>query len=348
MTLEPTPPRASLSGTGLPWRCPTCHRPAAVVSEPGPTRWGDRRGPPKPPIELRCGEAGHVWGSVGGVLCLCDQDNYADSFGKEWLEHARTQVDRHNGTTLSRDKLFSLTRWPTDLHGQRVLEAGSGSGRFTQVLLDAGAETVSFDYSAAVYANRENNGHDPRLTLFRGDIFDIPFAPGSFDRVVCIGVLQHTPDPERACHSLVRMVRPGGELAVDVYRLAYFSFLHPKYYLRPLRKLVPRDTLFSIVRRAVPVLLPVKAALRRIPVVGVPLAFMLVPVPDFRGRLPLTDEQCRQWSELDLVDWISPEHDHPVILRQVERWCRDAGLVEVVIEPVSNGWQFAIRGRKPL
>src|SRR5262249_27940806 len=125
------------------------------------------------------------------------------------------------------------------------------------------------------------------------------------------------------------------------------SVLHPKYYLRPLRRLIPRDRLFALVHRAVPFLLPVKAAVRRIPVVGVPLAHVFVPVPDYRGRLPLTDEQCRVWSELDLVDMISPEHDHPATRWDVERWCRDAGLEQVTIELQSKGWQFTVRGRKP-
>ena len=52
-------------------------------------------------------------------------------------------------------------------------------------------------------------------------------------------------------------------------------------------------------------------------------------------------------AELDLVDMISPEHDHPALRRDGERWCRDAGLSEVVIEHQSKGWQLTVRGRKP-
>jgi SAM-dependent methyltransferase len=320
MTLDPS----------LEWRCPRCKAPLR------PDSGGD--------AVMSC-DAGHHFAADAGIVVLCDVENYAKSFGLEWLRHSRTQVDKFNGTNISRDRFFEFTRWPQRLSGEMVLEAGSGSGRFTQVLLDTGARVVSFDYSAAVHANAQNNGNSDRLTLFRGDIFAIPFAPHSFDRVVCLGVLQHTPDAKRAFDSLVSMVRPGGHLAVDIYRVALVSVLHPKYMLRPLRHLLTADRLYALCVRVVPALVRVKAAVRKIPLVGVPLAHMFVPVPDYRGRLPLTDEQSLEWSQLDLFDMISPAHDHPVTRRTIERWCKDARLQDVEIDVVSKGSQFAVRGR---
>ncbi len=317
------------------WRCPQCREPAVVTF----------RG--RYPVELRC-PRGHRYESQDGILSLVEANNYADSFGLEWRKHSRTQMDKFNGTHISKDRFFDYTGWPRDLSGQRILEAGCGSGRFTQVMLDAGAEVVSFDYSEAVIANRDNNGEHDRLTIFRGDIYQIPFEPGSFDRVLCLGVLQHTPDPARAFQCITKMVRPGGSLAADIYRLAPVSILHPKYMLRPLRHWVSHQRLFELCQRVVPALLPWKAALRKIPIVGVPLAHLLVPVPDYRGRLPLTDEQAVCWSELDLFDWIAPAHDHPATRGRVAEWCREAGIVEPSLRVVSKGWQIAISGKAPL
>ena len=82
------------------------------------------------------------------------------------------------------------------------MEAGSGAGRFTEVLLQTGAEVFSFDYSNAVEANLSNNGEKLNLHLFQGDILNIPFPEEYFDKVICLGVLQHTPDPEKAFISL--------------------------------------------------------------------------------------------------------------------------------------------------
>ena len=44
----------------------------------------------------------------------------------EWLRYASTQVDKHNGTTISRDRFFSFTGWPADLRGVREMPESQG------------------------------------------------------------------------------------------------------------------------------------------------------------------------------------------------------------------------------
>jgi SAM-dependent methyltransferase len=131
-------------------------------------------------------------------------ENYAANFGLQWNRFRQTQLDSYTGLSLSRQRLFLASGCPTCLEGQLILEAGSGAGRFTEVLLETGAEVFSFDYSNAVEANASNNGEQPNLHLFQGDIFNIPFSKESFDEVICIGVLQHTPDPQRAFKNLAK------------------------------------------------------------------------------------------------------------------------------------------------
>ena len=118
-------------------------------------------------------------------------DQYAESFGFQWNAHRQTQLDSRTGLSISRDRLFAVSGWSTDLTGQRVLEAGSGAGRFTEVLLTTGAEVFSTDLSSAIEANLANNGPHPRLHLFQADILNLPVRQDLFDRVICLGVLQH-------------------------------------------------------------------------------------------------------------------------------------------------------------
>lgn len=61
-------------------------------------------------------------------------------------------------TTLSRDELsYCLGKDIKTLKAKYILEAGSGGGRFTEVLIKSGALVDSFDFSKAVEANYKNN-----------------------------------------------------------------------------------------------------------------------------------------------------------------------------------------------
>ena len=94
------------------------------------------------------------------------------------------------------------------MDGARVLEAGSGAGRFTEVLCHTGAKVYSFDYSSAVDANALNNGASPNLVLFQGARFAIPFAEAAFEYVISLGVLQHTPRHSTRSNDLDLRERP--------------------------------------------------------------------------------------------------------------------------------------------
>ena len=49
-----------------------------------------------------------------------------------------------------------------------------------------------------------------------GDALDLPFPDDTFDRVIVSEVLEHIWDDERAIAELVRVLRPGGRIAVTV------------------------------------------------------------------------------------------------------------------------------------
>src|SRR5215207_11686373 len=55
-------------------------------------------------------------------------------------------------------------------------------------------------------------------TAVNGDALALPFADGAFDRVIAAEVLEHVPDHDHALAELVRVLRPGGRLAVTVPR----------------------------------------------------------------------------------------------------------------------------------
>ena len=128
---------------------------------------------------------------IKGAYRIVEENNYTESFGYQWNKFVKTQIDS-NETALSKIRLFAETNWDKeDLTGKNMLEVGSGAGRFSEVILNhTNANLYSVDYSRAVEANYANNGqHGDRFKLFQASIYDMPFAPRQFDKVLCIGVL---------------------------------------------------------------------------------------------------------------------------------------------------------------
>ena len=50
------------------------------------------------------------------------------------------------------------------------------------------------------------------------DINNMPFQDGAYDSVICSEVLEHVPSPEESIKELIRVLKPGGVLALSVPR----------------------------------------------------------------------------------------------------------------------------------
>ena len=280
----------------------------------------------------------HSFAVQDGLPRFVESADYAASFGFQWQAHARDQLDSATGTTISRTRLFKGTQWPERMPGELILEAGCGSGRFTEVLLSTGAEIVSFDYSAAAeITHRTFSSRGAQVC--QASIYEMPYAPGSFDRVFCYGVIQHCPDVRAAFSALVSMVKPGGHLAVDVYDRRRM-WLNARYRVRWLTKRMNKERLHRWCQKIVPLYIRLAPPLH-------PWNQLLVPIKDYRGALSgLTREQEIEWSILDTFDALSPVYDQPQYLFTMKRWARDAGLVDVQVEYGGNG--IELRARRPV
>ncbi len=108
---------------------------------------------------------------LNGLPRFVESTDYVESFGYQWNKFRLVQLDSVNGSTLSLDRFFQGTNWtPEDLSGARVLEAGCGAGRFTEILLSTGADVWSFDYSRSVDAAWLTHRGHTGLNLCQADI----------------------------------------------------------------------------------------------------------------------------------------------------------------------------------
>lgn len=284
-------------------------------------------------------DEGNRFPVVNGIPRFVSSDNYAASFGKQWNTFQKTQIDKYNNSSISRDRFYRSSLWsPTEMAGQVVLEVGSGAGRFTQIALDSGATVYSFDYSNAVDSNLRNNGPNPKLHLFQASVYELPFRPASFDKIFCFGVLQHTPDVRASFMSMIPLLKPGGEIAVDVYALKWHTYLWLKYWYRPLTKRMKQDVLMAVLRRIVPLWFPVSSLIQRIPKVGW-LMSQIIPVANYSTRFPkLSKAELIEWAIMDTFDMLSPEFDQPQTLTTLKRWFEEADLHIIYCGPGDNGF----------
>jgi SAM-dependent methyltransferase len=112
--------------------------------------------------------------------------------------------------------------------GERVLDMGCGAGRHAFEMYRRGADVIALDQDADElatvsewFAAMREEGNIPagaEADVKQGDALDLPFPDGEFDRVVAAEVLEHIPDDARAVSELVRVLRPGGTIAVTVPR----------------------------------------------------------------------------------------------------------------------------------
>ena len=112
--------------------------------------------------------------------------------------------------------------------GDRVLDMGCGAGRHAFELYRRGGDVVAFDQDgdelavvAEWLAAMRADGEVPagaQATTTRGDALALPFDDEEFDRVVAAEVLEHIPADDAAIAELVRVLRPGGTIAVTVPR----------------------------------------------------------------------------------------------------------------------------------
>jgi SAM-dependent methyltransferase len=318
-------------------RCPACGAALSLRNEVAGTTGEIVEGT----LACSCGREYPVTNSIPRFV---PADNYASNFGFQWNHFRSTQLDSTTGQPISRDRFLRATGWTEkDLRGALVLDAGCGAGRFAEVVLTLGATVVALDYSGAVDAAGENLKAFDAIHLVQGDILVLPFAPGTFDFVYSVGVLQHTPDARGAINSLDQVLRSGGRLAVDFYLRTWRNLFHPKYWLRPITKRMPQKTLFAILQRSVPALFRVSNLFRSIPLFGRVLS-RFVPVANYSGVLRLSDEQLREWALLDTFDWLSPRYDLPQTPETLRAWLETAGLSEVEVFRADH---LAGRGRKP-
>ena len=278
--------------------------------------------------ELRT-DSGESYPIVGGIPRFVDSAGYASTFSEQWKRWATTQLDSVNGTDVFRRRFERYFGDPSRLAGLDVLDAGCGAGAFLDIVAEHAGRVVGIDLSESTESAHANLRERRNVDVVQGDLLELPFPDESFDFVYCIGVIQHTPDPEATFKSIARLVRPGGSLTVWIYERAPYEPLKPKQILRRFTAGMDADRALPFIQRYCRVARPARRSLRRLP--GGHQLARLVPVSDmvaYAGDLleRLSPEQVDEWEVMDTHDMLITRYDQPQRPRDVARWFREAGM----------------------
>jgi SAM-dependent methyltransferase len=263
---------------------------------------------------------------VFGIPRFVSDEGYSDNFGFQWNRWARIQFEDENvgrsmqgHTSAMFEAITGFSRHK--LTGRTVLDLGCGPGRFTDVALHMGARVVAVDYSSAIDAAKKNFTDKSLDVLFiQADALKLPIKPNSLDYGFSIGVLHHTPSPQRGVNEVFRVIREGGSFAVRVYpATGFYTYFMVTFWrkifvgLKPLFGHTP-PLLYSYFFGTIGYLLgkiwrPLSYPLRAI--------FPTAWLPDLR------------WTILDTFDAIATTHQSGHDPKDVEGWLRHAGFSRI-------------------
>jgi len=287
-----------------------------------------------------------VTGRVSGYPCqvasFVDGHQYAGNFGKQWARFRDIQLDSVNGTTISKAYLEELIGFPIErLAGKTVLEIGAGAGRFTEYFVKHAKLVVAVDLSEAIFVNTALGADN--LIPAQANLLEMPPLKMAFDLVYCRGVLQHTPDPAQSIAHLHRWVAATGMVAFDIYAPGTLGRLDSKYILRPIiQRVFTYESFLRFLERYAEPILRFRWKLGPfLPGRTKRLLDFVLPVYDYRGFHPLTEDQLIEWGKLDTLDALFARYDNPMTCEEVLEVLRRLGCRLVSADRKMNFFRTA-------
>ncbi len=239
------------------------------------------------------------------------------SFGLQWNKYEVAHDDEDRATFQAKTGMRL-----EDLSGLRVLDAGCGGGRYSKIVGEAGAKVIGADHSTAVEKAAQLCGHLADVNFVQADLKKLPLEPASFDFVFSIGVMHHDADTRAVFDSVAKFVKPGGKMAVWLYRRNQWWQEWINDALRRRTTTMPAEKLEPWCRRG--------AWLGGLPVIGKTLN----KIANFSNHPNWENRVC------DTFDWYAPQYQYHHTVEELSSWFRDAGFDQLRVLPPEKTGRF--------
>lgn len=263
------------------------------------------------------------------------------AFGEEWEKFNRfdpAEIE-HVG-----NEYFDIVQ--KELLGPDVvaMDLGCGSGRWTRYLAGRVGHVEAVDPSEAVFHAADTHADLVNVRWNQAGVGDIPFADGTFDLIICLGVLHHVPDTAGALTRLTPKLKPGGHLLLYLYYA--LDGRGPLY-----RALFAVSGVFRRVISALPGWLKrfvcdLVAFTVYVPAQSLVLLVRALGIKGWQ-RLPLSYYHDKSLHVLrnDALDRFGTPLEQRFTKAEMQRMMHDAGLESVVFSPSAPFWHALGRRR---
>jgi SAM-dependent methyltransferase len=282
-----------------------------------------------------CASCGVRWPIVRGVPRFVHSEHYVGSFGYQWRRHRKTQYVTAGQKITEREFREKTGLGPEDVAGKLLLDVGVGNGRYADVALRWGARVVGVDLSLAVLsAQRSLARPGAPVLIAQADLFRLPFREQTFDAVYSIGVLHHTPSTRAAFRAIARFAKPGGVVAIGVYK--HSDFLDDSARYRRYTTALSHPWLHVLAHGAVPAYHLLRAART---LLGRARASAL------EKALFIDMHEDPSWRVLSTFDWYAPRFQWLHEAAEVVGWFEELGFEAVRRLPEPS--MHSVRGVAP-
>ena len=148
------------------------------------------------------------------------------------------QLVNNEADTAFRRRVRTVFEWLEPQDGDHILDCGCGRGFYLKYLQQVnGCQITGLEYEYRFLKMAQmalNARHDEDVGLVHGDVYSLPFPDNTFDKIIMSEVLEHLDDDEVGLPEVVRVLKPGGLIAITVPNQNY------PFWWDPLNKTLER------------------------------------------------------------------------------------------------------------